>query len=211
MRAKGKVFKWLSAGFGVAAIVTWGSLLSCEKANIQPMRTDNDVMKTDQDVPVDVYQSDNICGNVVTKSLLIGKEPVGRVLIYNDPHYLYVDAIADEEHMLKNAFLYAGRRDELPLNMNGYISYQEFNHIKVTDRYLKAQRFRIPLSELEGKFALSFVVQTVRARSPIPAKPINAWAEGASDGDDSFGMSFGFKKTVCMQIDEKPLDESPVE
>lgn len=197
MKAKRNLWKRVSIVLVFSILTTLGFLISCEKENIQPLNNDSmRLAQADEDDAVrDINQSYNLCGEVQRKSLLLdnGKQ-VGFVFVYNDTKYFYVQVVAMRGLYFKNAFLFTGTREELPLT-KGNLDYKAFNHIKESPGLVKTIRFKIPLEETHTDFVSSLMVQT--NFGDVQSDLHKAWADGRTYGETQFGKVFSYSKNFC--------------
>jgi len=202
--------KRLSVGLGVAVLVTWGSMISCEKEAIRPNYSDNHLKSDQPSPPVDViYQVSEICGEITSKRLMVGKsETAGLVYFYNDSKFLYVDAHERGGYAMEDAFLFVGDREDIPLTMNGDLATSEFNY-KVNSRELHSViRFKVPLQELKGKFAVSLMIRVQKANGAADQQKLrDAWAEGRQYSLNDFGKVFTLSKGICFVNDHTSFNE----
>lgn len=200
--------KRLSVGLGVAILVTWGSMLSCEKEAIKPNYSDNQLKADKPDI---IYQVSEICGDITTKRLIASKEITGMVYFYNDAKFLYVDAHASGGNAFEDAFLYVGPRGDVPMNLDGEIAPQKFDYKLDSDDLGRSVRFRVPLKKLDGTFVVGMMVKTVRGHGNLeeydPLKLRNSWVEGDVFNSIGKGQIFKMKKEVCMISESEGLDE----
>lgn len=198
--------KRFSVGLGVAVLVTWGSMLSCEKEAIRPNYSENQV-KTDQVDEVDIYRIPEICSDITSKRLIVNKQVTGNVYLYNDAKTLYVDILAVDGFGMEDAYLYVGPRSEVPVYLNGEIAPLKFNHKFLADDLGRAIRFKVPLKELDGNFVVSLMVKTIKGFGPYDELKLReTWVEG-SQFNNGKGQIFPHHTTICMVNDPLELDE----
>jgi hypothetical protein len=207
MKAKVTIRKWLSVGFGVVVVIAWGSLTSCEKTPIHPQNSELPSEKSimSENLLHDYgMQTDFICGTVMEKTLAINlKEKVGKVKIYNDAHFLYIDAVSFGKHSFANAYLFAGELTRLPMNDKGDLLYEEFNHINRVrlGAMEPIHRFKISLKGLNRNSAMALMVVVnplTESKPPI----IQSWALGVDAPVHGNPKIFDYSSAYC------PVDES---
>lgn len=209
MKAKRNLWTRISIVLVFSILTTLGFLISCEKENIQPLN-DNPVKsaQSDEDAALkEINQTQDLCGEVERKALLIdnGKQ-VGFVFVYNDTKYYYVQALAIQGFYFKNAFLYTGTREALPLTAKGNLDFKSFNHIQESMGLVKVIRFKVPLAETHTNFVSSLMVQTNFGDSERIA-PHRAWADGRTYGVTLFGKVFSYEKNFCEADDSAEISK----
>jgi len=78
----------------------------------------------------------------------------------------------------------------------------------LSDVYTSTRRFKIPLSELDGRFAMSLKAEVKRDIGESSLSRLSdAWADGKPFGITTFGRVFSFETTLCLINDPVGLDE----
>lgn len=206
MKAKNTIWKRISVALVLSVATTFGFLISCEKENIQPLQ-DNAIKSADEDE--ELFPKTDICSEIIQKDLLIGdRQKAGDVYIFNDAKYLYVHVSAGKFFLLKNAYLFVGSREELPITISGDLAFRRFNYIRLADNYSVARRFRVPLALLDGRVVVSLKVETKREFGESSIANLNeAWADGRPFGITKFGRVFSYTRVNCLTNDPVFLDE----
>lgn len=189
---------------GISSVATCGLLLSCEKETIKP--EENYMNKSSQgaEMPQELFRPLQICGTIQKKDIVVGeRKDIGDMYIFNDTKYLYVHAIADDRFLLKNAYLFTGLREEIPETAEGNLNYELFTHTQEALSYARSRHFKVPLSELHGKFLVSLMVETKPVNAQSSAFNFNSWADGYTYGvtPNKIGRIFTYIKGVCESID----------
>lgn len=208
MKAKNTIWKRISVALVLSVAATFGFLISCEKENIQPLQ-DNSIKSAEAESQSELFPLTEICGSIHQKALLIGsRTKAGDVYIFNDTKYLYVHVSAGRYYEMKNVYLFAGSREDLPLTIGGDLAVKRFNHVMLSDVYTSTRRFKIPLSELEGRFVVSLKAEVKRNMGESSLSRLSeAWADGKPYGITSFGRVFSFETTNCLINDPVSLDQ----
>lgn len=208
MKAKNTLWKRISVALVLSVAATFGFLISCEKENIQPLQ-DNAIKSSAAEPESELFPLTEICGEIQQKALLIGdRTKAGDVYIFNDTKYLYVHVSALRFFELKNVYLYTGPRVDIPLTIAGDLAYKRFNHVLLSDVFSNTKRFKIPLSELNGRFVVSLRADVKRdiGNSSL-VRLSEAWADGKPFGITTFGRIFSYETTICLINDPASLDE----
>jgi hypothetical protein len=177
-----------------------GILLSCEKVNLSPGTESTAKGMLPQDLQ-ELYPYVEVCGTVVAKRvLMIEKKVVGTAFMFNDRRYLYVHAVASNNFKFRNAYLYAGMKDEVPMTAEGDPNVFAFKH-KIEDAGISDIRnFKIPLRSLSGTFAIGLMLEAKPTLSEEGHLDLNSWAQGYTIGinEGKRGMLFAYKKGICL-------------
>jgi hypothetical protein len=194
----------------LGATATYSLLISCEKEDIQPIRSQT--LKNGQSAPNDLMPLPEICGEIEHKDLKASdKTKVGDVYIYNDRNNMYVQVMSLKGTLLKNAYLFVGSMDRIPLTPNMDPDVDRFTYIESSERYDRSRKFIIPLSALDNRFTMSMMVETKAVKpsggendasglSSIDSeKPYygTAWVEGKPYGEVNSGMFFNYLIERC--------------
>lgn len=207
MKTKKKIWISLSLGLAVSVITIVGVLYSCEKQDIQPMSSNDSVMKTDSDLPIDIFDGRDICGEIERKALVVdGMGRVGSVFVFNGTKYFYVYVSAFRNFSLRNAYLFTGTRAELPLNLDGDLEIKRFQHQIISDEASTTRVFRIPISEMHGRSVISLMVQAKNDQGDF-SRYKNAWAQGKEYGTITIGHVLTYDKRICLVNDPVGFDE----
>jgi hypothetical protein len=194
---------------GISFIATCGLLLSCEKETIIPEQKNTNRSNEEVNMPEELERPRQICGPVKKKDLLAnGRRDIGDVYIFNDTKYLYVNAIADNYNLFKNAYLYTGSKSEIPETREGDLNYQMFTHTQETLSYERRRTFKIPLSGLPGRFIVSLMVETKAEKAQDIDYIFHSWADGHPYGvtTGEIGRIFSYLKGVCETVDHIESD-----
>lgn len=192
MKTKKTYWKRVTAVLLVSIISAVGVLYSCEKENIQPIRQDS-IEKGG------IAINEPICGTVITKDLYDKENKrYGTVSFHNDARFLYVKAVANRGHAFKNAYLFVGSREELPLNVRGDIQYKSFKNFTLIPDLVHEHNFQFPLAGLPRSFMVSFMTQVPHPlNDENTLRYANAWADGKMVGDQNGGRIFIYKRAIC--------------
>ena len=208
MKNKKTIIARLTILLGITILAVLGILISCEKENFSPI-SGNSLEKTSQsDLTSNELPMVDICGTMMSKRLLTDqKKEVGTAFLFNDKRYFYVHAAVNADYKMKNAYLFTGEKQELPLNASGDPDFQHFQHQIVNQGFSTVRSFKIPLKELKGKFAVALILQILPKNETYTFLKLKAWAEGQSFGvnNGKRGMFFPYEKGVCLYVEH---DES---
>ena len=205
MKKNNSIWKKVSLMTVLAASTTFGLLLSCEKENVTA--PDNTVDRSAQtaEMPVELYPQFGVCGSIHKKDLIIGdRKDVGDVYFFNDTKYMYVHAVADDRHLLKNAYLFTGAREDIP-EIEGDLNYELFTHTLQALAFNSSRHFKIPLNELKGKFLVSLMVESKPKFAQSASPLFRSWADGYKYGDRQIGRIFTYVKGVCLYTDHEDV------
>lgn len=158
MKSNTTLLKRLSIGVGLASFATIGFLISCEKSAMHPLKSGG---SQNSSFPQEKFAQDDggICSSVRILKLVDNKmNQVGQVEVYNDKEYLYVNALANNDHGFGNAYLFTGKLEDLPLGRNGQLQFKAFNNIKLPLHLTKEHRFKIGLSDVNRKVTMSMMI-----------------------------------------------------
>jgi hypothetical protein len=212
MKRKRSMFFKVALFLIFSTSVGLGILLSCEKVNLSPVSKSTTKGMLPQELQ-DEYPYVEICGTVVAKKLLmIEKKVVGTAFVFNDRHYLYVHAVASNNFMFHNSYLYAGMKDEVPMTTEGDPNVLAFKH-KIEDVGTSTIRnFKIPLRSLSGTFAIGLMLDIKPKLSEEGHLELKSWAQGYTIGQNEGkrGMLFAYKKGICL-YDEPSGEPDPFE
>lgn len=200
----------------VGATTTYGLLISCEKEEIQPMQ--NQTIKSNQRVPDELMPLPDICGEIEHKDLkLSNRSKVGDVYIFNDRNNLYVNVLVLKGTLMKNAYLYIGTMDKIPLTMDMDPNFMRYTYIETSEHYGRYRKFIIPLSALSKRFTMSLMAETKVEKIgddqndetdlvPVDGEKSyygNAWADGKLFGEINTGRFFTYLLKGC-DVDNLP-------
>jgi len=192
MKSKNKLIRGLTFGIGISIVLISGSFISCEKANISPVG-----LYKKQELK-NVINPAEMCSPLITKTLTIGgKIKVGYVEIYNDAHYLYVNAFADAPYGFGEGHLYAGNNKDIPRNRLGVLDYRSFNYIKYRQarQYLNTMRFKVLLSDVDPNVVMAMMIQVSAADRTGEIQ--NAWMSGDIVETRGDGQLLEFETVRC--------------
>jgi len=204
MKNRKSIIARLTVLLGITILAVLGILISCEKENFTPI-SENSMVKTAQtDLTSNELPMVDICGTMMSKKLLTDqKKEVGTAFLFNDTKYFYVHAAVNADYKVKNAYLFTGKKDEIPLTTAGDPDFQHFNHQIVNQGFSTVRSFKIPLEELTGKFSVALMLQVLPKNDTYTFLKLKAWGEGQSFGTTigKRGMFFPYEKGVCLYID----------
>lgn len=194
----------LTVLLGITILAVLGILISCEKENFTPI-SENSIDKTAQtDLTSKELPLVDICGTMMSKKLLTDqKKEVGTAFLFNDKKFFYVHAAVNADYKVKNAYLYTGKKEEIPLNTAGDPDFQNFNHQIVNQGFSTVRSFKIPLEELTGKFSVALMLQILPKNETYTFLKLKAWAQGQIFGANNGkrGMFFPYEKGVCLYVE----------
>lgn len=196
----------LTVLFGITILAVLGILISCEKENFTPI-SESSIEKTAQtDLTSNEMPIVDICGSMMTKKLLTDqKKEVGTAFLFNDKRYFYVHAAVNADYKAKNAYLFTGKKEEIPLTTAGDPDFQHFNHQIVNQGFSTVRSFKIPLEEMTGKFSVALMLQILPKNDTYNFLKLKAWGQGQSFGLNigKKGMFFPYEKGICLYIDRE--------
>lgn len=201
MKKNNTIWKKISMVSVFAATATFGLLLSCEKENITTPNDPDNRSAQSVEMPIELYPQFGVCGNIQKKDLVVGdRKDIGDVYVFNDTKYFYVHAIADGRHLLRNAYLFTGTREEIP-EINGDLNFDLFTHSIQALAYNSSRNFKIPVKDLKGKFLVSLMVEAKPKYAQSAGPQFKAWADGYKYGNRVIGRIFTYVKGVCLYTD----------
>lgn len=203
MKTNNTILKRISIMIFISIVTALGFLISCEKENIQPAEPQN--LKSSQKVPDELLPLPEICSEIIQKDLIFKNVyKVGDVYLFNDTKYFYVHILARKGTYLRNAYLHAGPMENIPMTEDMNPDVEQFKYKITQNDFSLVRRFKIRLSELEGKFIVSLAVQTRNDKYDSQNDFVKynlAWASGKLYGSTKPGRLFIYTKGIC-RIDE---------
>lgn len=204
MKTNNTVWKRVSLMLFISVITGLGFLISCEKENIRPVGAQE--LKTHPELPAELLPLPLICGEIAHRNLILeDNRKVGDVYLLNDRKYLYVHVLARDGIRLRNAFLFTGKMEAIPLSESMDPLISSFPYSISTNEFSTVKRFKIDLRNLSDKFIVSLMVQTTKRKiseSENLMRYNNAWADGKLYGDRILGRLFTYKKGMCSNENE---------
>lgn len=196
----------LTVLFGITILAALGILISCEKENFTPISENSMEKSVQSDLTSNEMPIVDVCGTMMSKKLLTDqKKEVGTAFLFNDKRYFYVHAAVNADYKVKNAYLFTGKKEEIPLTTAGDPDFQHFNHQIVNQGFSTVRSFKIPLEELTGKFSVALMLQILPKNDSYNFLKLKAWGQGQSFGANvgKRGMFFPYEKGICLYIDRE--------
>jgi hypothetical protein len=209
MKTKRKFWRKLTLIVVLITAGTLGFLWSCEKEIIKPIDTQVKSMQSLDNV--DIWPRPRLCGSLVVKSLYLGNNTkVGTAYFYNDNDYFYAHVVAQKGILFHNLYLFTGLFEEIPLSEVKNPDFTSFNYSVIANELSSVRKLKIPLSELEGSFSISLMVQTKKDEITMDRSMLRyekAWADGKFYGNTAFGRFFQYSKGICRTDQPDQMDE----
>jgi hypothetical protein len=187
----------------ITFILTLGILISCDKEDVMPLA---DTHTSSNEVSIEHIQefpTTDLCGTVISKRLMVSKTKiVGNAFVFNDRKYLYVKALVNDGNMFHNAYMYVGRKENIPMTPGNDPDYKLFDYRIENVGYAKSRMFKVPLRDLDASFTIGLMVELLPDfMGDNPSREMHAWAQGYSIGTHigQKGMLFDHRKALCLR------------
>ena len=197
-------FRYFFAGSLIVVAALAVTVFSCEKQIFSPQTE----LAISDDATRSLTESGEVCGKIIEKRIMKnGETSIGEAIIYNDKEYFYV-LLSTDKGYFKNAYLdVSSKFGTLPLDENGSIIIDKFNHKSPGLKPGKERKFRIPLSEMSRTSYISVAAEYVQNLNNTTQKVHISWVEGKHFGTSQPAHIFDYRKQLCSLVDSAISDE----
>lgn len=192
------------AALGIGAV----SMYSCEKETILP--NEENLTKVDIDLKTEMPVASSICGEMIQQTIVKADgKVVGEAYYYNDTKYFYVILSTGRGYYMQDAYMdIQNDTRSFPTDKDGNPHVSEFKYSITGNPLSNVRKFRVDLSEMQGK---SYISVTAQIRNFLKGKFVGkyerAWIEGRAYGTTEKGRMFLYTKSACLETQETGLPQ----